>query len=257
MKNDFRHSENEKNSTQGAPTPASGTPLYQQLGLGTLALLIGIAAGVLASPRGRQTSSIPGGPTTSTTMEATGKAREALVQIGAIPTDHPPTPIQHDESEDGGSDVNFALARNGASVTGGSFADVMIDGKTDGYDGVKGFAWINWTLKPTPAFIITLRESVKINTIRLLLWDLDTRFYRYKLEIHPALSGKDWMVVADFTGKHHKRRSWQNINFDLQTVRRIRITGTYNSENNGFNVVEVQAFRLSKILRTAVGDLEF
>lgn len=138
---------------------------------------------------------------------------------------------------------NVALAIHGATALGGDRPQLLIDGNSTTYDGGEGYAQTDWTVKPTPAMVVTLKEAETINTIRFLLWDQDNRFYRYKLEICPDADGEKWKLIADHstTGEF---RSWQLISFPEEPVRRIRVTGTFNNSNNMFHVVELQAYNI-------------
>ena len=137
---------------------------------------------------------------------------------------------------------NFALAANGATATGGRRPEELIDGNSTKYTGSKGFAETGWDREPTPSMIVTLREAVPLNTVRVKLWDGSDRFYRYRLEVSPRASGAHWVTAVDHSRPPAERRSWQTIIIPLQFVRRIMLTGTYNSANEGFHVVELQAF---------------
>jgi hypothetical protein len=140
---------------------------------------------------------------------------------------------------------NFALAANGATAEGGRYPERLIDGKLD-YTRGSGFAISYWE-KAQP-FVVKFKEQATISCIRFLLWDLsEQRFYRYKLEVCASVDTGDkpmqWTCVADKTGEAQECRSWQDITFTPQRVKQIRLTGTYNNVNSGFQVVELQAFR--------------
>jgi hypothetical protein len=138
--------------------------------------------------------------------------------------------------------TNYALAANGATATGGSRPEELIDGNDAHYSGGTGFATSTWNTTPVPSFLITLKEAVPIDCIRILLWDRDeTRFYRYKLEVCADEKGTAWTMAADRTGPAEQCRSWQTARIKPQPVKLIKLTGTYNSSNSGFHVVEVQA----------------
>ena len=138
---------------------------------------------------------------------------------------------------------NFALASRGGTATGPRRAELLIDGNSTTYDGGEGYAESDWTAKPPVPMVIGLREPQIVNTARFLLWDGDPRFYRYKLEISADKDGENWMTVSDHstTGEF---KGWQVIAFPEQAVQRFRLTGTYNSSNSGFHVVEFQVFRI-------------
>jgi BTB/POZ domain-containing protein 9 len=134
------------------------------------------------------------------------------------------------------------LASRGGKATGGQRPEELLDGNDTDYTGGTGFAYTTWSLQPPQFFIVTLKDAATIDCIRILLWDRDEqRFYRYKLEISPDDTGKAWTVVADRTGEKEECRSWQTVRFKPQTVKQMRLTGTFNSANSGFHVVEFQA----------------
>jgi hypothetical protein len=139
--------------------------------------------------------------------------------------------------------VNLALSSNGATASGGQNTQFLIDGDEENYTGSTGFAMTQWNSNPPQSLVVTLKEASEIGCIRFLLWDRsDDRFYRYKLEVSPAESGDDWQVVQDCSAPTDERKSWQLIVFKPRLTRRVRLTGTYNSANSGFHVVELQSF---------------
>ena len=138
--------------------------------------------------------------------------------------------------------VNFALTSNGATITGGKRPELLIDGDSTHYDGSRGFGYTVWRKTPLESFVVEFKEPSEIDCIRFLLWDMEeNRFYRYKLEVSDSATEKDWTVVSDKTGKMEECQSWQVIRFAKRPVKSIRLTGTYNSANSEFHVVELQA----------------
>ena len=136
---------------------------------------------------------------------------------------------------------NFALAANGATAEGGRYPERLIDGKLE-YARGSGFAISYW--EQAQPFVVKLKEPATISCVRFLLWDLsEQRFYRYKLEVNAGDKPEQWTCVADKTGEGQECRSWQDITFAPQRVKQIRLTGTYNNINSGFQVVGLQAFR--------------
>jgi len=139
--------------------------------------------------------------------------------------------------------VNFALATNGTVASGGQNAKLLIDGNDSDYTGSTGFAMTQWNNNPPQFLLVTLKETTALGCVKFLLWDRsDERFYRYKLEVSASETGEDWKSVADRSDPAAECKSWQVVTFTPQQVRRIRLTGTYNSANAGFHVVELQAF---------------
>jgi len=110
---------------------------------------------------------------------------------------------------------------------------LMIDGSLDR----KKYASHNWT-KPNTYLQITLAEMGWISKIRTLLWDKNDRFYRYKIEVSP--DEQNWILVVDKTTGEH--RSWQTDNFEPVRAKYIKTTGTFNSINNRFHVVEQEVY---------------
>jgi len=137
---------------------------------------------------------------------------------------------------------NFALATHGGKVSGGVHPEQLIDGNTTNYDGGSGYGHTQWRAQPPGSFLIELKEPSEIDCVRFLLWDLEeNRYYRYKLEAADASPAKSWTVIADKTGNQEECRSWQVLRFEKRTVKLLRLTGTFNSANSGFHVVEFQA----------------
>jgi hypothetical protein len=139
-------------------------------------------------------------------------------------------------------DFNFALQVNGTTATGGSRPELLIDGNATVYDGATGYAHTNWPTKPPPPFILTFKQGVHLNAVRFLLWDQDSRFYRYKLEASPTMARDEWVLLADRTSETNACRGWQVVTFKTSLTCRLRLTGTYNSANEGFHVVELEAY---------------
>ena len=57
------------------------------------------------------------------------------------------------------------------------------------------------------------------------------------------MNNTTWTNIVDRTATTYQCRSWQNISFNpLIQARYLRLTGTYNSTNNGFYVVEWEVY---------------
>jgi hypothetical protein len=136
---------------------------------------------------------------------------------------------------------NFAMYQHGATIAGGCNNILIIDGVSTGHDWCQGYGYSCWAANPPEPFLITLREPTTIDCVRFLLWDLDGRFQRYKVEVCADDQAKAWTLVADRTGPKEECRGWQVSRFAPQTVKLIRLTGTFNSVNPSFYVVELQA----------------
>ncbi|MBM82169.1 MAG: hypothetical protein CMJ78_16505 [Planctomycetaceae bacterium] len=155
---------------------------------------------------------------------------------------------------------NVALSTRGAKVEGpDSHPQNLLDGKTTGYHGMRG-----WTRSLTPAtWTVTLPREYPLQQVRLLLYDRDTRKFRYKVEV--SADGKVYEVVADQSKEW--ARSWQVHSFSQRPVRYIRLQCLDSSYNNrpredGFFAVELEAYCVPPKLRRPVaigmplGDLK-
>ena len=146
--------------------------------------------------------------------------------------------------QDNGGIVNLALASHGSTITGDNGANwsKLIDGITTGYTGNSGFGYTTWS--PTPGkMTLDLKGPYAISSMKLLLWDTDSRYYRYKIEA--SSNNTTWVTITDRTATTNQCRSWQNISFSPAIqARYLRLTGTYNSitGNNGFHVVEWEVY---------------
>ena len=82
-----------------------------------------------------------------------------------------------------------------------------------------------------------------LSSMSLLLWDLDSRYYRYKIEA--SSNNATWTTIVDRTATTNQCRSWQDIGFSPAIqARYLRLVGTYNSiaGNTGFHVVEWEVY---------------
>lgn len=172
------------------------------------------------------------------------KTPPAAHEMPAVPAEIKPAPMPaFPVNPEYPLGYNFALASNGGTATGGSDPGQLIDGNDSNYSGGTGFAMTQWRATPPQAFVITLKKAVTLDAIRVLLWDrAEERYYRYKLEVCADEKGAEWTMVSDRSGPIEQCKSWQVLRFKAQTVKQIKLTGTFNSANNGFHVVELQAF---------------
>lgn len=75
--------------------------------------------------------------------------------------------------------------------------------------------------------VIQLGQPYYIGSMRLLLWDCDSRTYSFYIET--SLNQKDWEMAVDKREDQH--RSWQQFTFEPRPVVFIKIVGTYNTAN--------------------------
>lgn len=175
---------------------------------------------------------------------------QALITISAPGADGSPKTIAvalHVESAPPPVDVNVALASRGSTITGSNGANwtKLIDGVTTGYTGSSGYGYTYWKGKSkSPGYMqMDLKATHIIHRMKLRLWDLDDRYYRYKIESASSSSGPWKLIVDRRTGYH---RSWQDLVLSAPVrARYLRLTGTYNSANSGFHVVEWEAYESS------------
>ncbi|MBI3832233.1 MAG: discoidin domain-containing protein [Planctomycetes bacterium] len=237
------------------------------LGLTTVCLGAGFALGFLSAPdpssTARASMRIPGpgipavyfAATTATPASTAAvvvpkpEAAGAPAEIAATK----PAPTQDSPKKS----MNYALAANGATATGGQHAELLIDGNHAQYDGANGYAQTEWNATPPQAFVITFKQAEPTNAVRFLFWDQDNRFYRYKLDVCPDLDDAKWKTVADRSQGNLECRSWQVLMISKENVRRIRLTGTFGSANSGFHVVELEAYDAPAGLSKPWEDVEF
>jgi len=130
---------------------------------------------------------------------------------------------------------NVALASNGTTVSGVDWgARDLLDGDSTHFTGGKGFA----TGKFPCEWIITFDKVYLLQEIRFLLFDLDRRYYRYTMATSP--DGKTYTPLVDRS--QGEWSSWQRVSFPPRPVKAIKLTGLYNTVNEGFHVVEFEAY---------------
>ena len=137
--------------------------------------------------------------------------------------------------------TNVALAANGATVTGtnGAAWAALIDGNATQYTSATGYAYTYWRTTPPGSMTVALAGAHRLGRVRVKLWDGDARFYRYAVDVAESAGGP-WQRVADRTSGVH--RGWCEDTFAAIQATHVRITGTHNSANHGFHVVELEAY---------------
>uniref|UniRef100_A0A0N5AMB9 BTB domain-containing protein n=1 Tax=Syphacia muris TaxID=451379 RepID=A0A0N5AMB9_9BILA len=86
------------------------------------------------------------------------------------------------------------------------------------------------------AIVVQLPQPYLIDSMRLLLWDCDNRYYSYYIDI--SCDNVSWCRVVDRTAVQCK--SWQYVQFERCSVVYVRIVGTYNSANEVFHCVRFE-----------------
>lgn len=149
----------------------------------------------------------------------------------------PITPIERD------STANLAPAARGAVVhdapqvpewAPGITPEKMIDGEVHDYGGMHGFT----AFYIPGAVTIELPEVATVARTQLLLFDLDGRFFRYRIDT--SVDGVTWQPAVDKS--EGEWRSWQVDRFEPRPAKFIRLTCLHNSANPICQVVELEVY---------------
>ncbi|CAJ0919732.1 unnamed protein product, partial [Mesorhabditis belari] len=132
-------------------------------------------------------------------------------------------------------DDNVATIKDDALVIDGvsKSRNALINGDTLGYDWNKGYTCL---AIGCGSIVIQLPQPYIISTMRLLLWDCDSRSYSYHIDV--SANKKDWKTVVDKTGE--ACQSWQHLKFEPVPVVFVRIVGTHNTVNEVFHCVHFE-----------------
>ncbi|XP_049795169.1 BTB/POZ domain-containing protein 9 [Schistocerca nitens] len=130
---------------------------------------------------------------------------------------------------------NVATIEKSASVIEGvsRSRNALLNGDTRTYDWDSGYTCHQLG---SGAIVVQLGQPYMISSMRLLLWDCDSRSYSYYVEV--SVNTWDWEVVADKT--REACRSWQTLTFKPRPVVFIRIVGTHNTANEVFHCVHLE-----------------
>ncbi|CAB4058666.1 BTBD9 [Lepeophtheirus salmonis] len=128
--------------------------------------------------------------------------------------------------------------------------DALLNGDTDNYDWDSGYTCHQLG---SGAIAIQLGQPYALSSIRLRLWDCDSRFYSYYVEV--SENNKDWDMVCDRSKVDC--RSWQTITFPQKVVSFVRIVGTRNTVNQIFHVVhfECPEYSVNSGANTSTGGI--
>lgn len=132
-------------------------------------------------------------------------------------------------------DENIATSRHGAEVIEGEMRECLLDGDTANFDLDRGFTR-HLILEGDKGICIALGRPSIINTIKLLLWNKDSRSYSYYIEV--SMDNEDWIRVLDYS--KYLCRSWQTLHFKPRVVRYIRVYGVHNTVNKVFHLVHFE-----------------
>ncbi|XP_063925361.1 BTB/POZ domain-containing protein 9-like isoform X1 [Zophobas morio] len=132
---------------------------------------------------------------------------------------------------------NIATEEHGAVVVQGGNREYLLNGDTTNYTPHTGFTYHH--IRSLNCILIQLEFTAQpfvVSSMKLLLWDLDDRKYKYFIET--SVNNVTWEIVADRRNENYK--SWQNIRFDERPVVFIRIIGTDNTANTDFHCVHFE-----------------
>ena len=189
----------------------------------------------------------------------TGSAWSQIGTLGGQPSANFPrlAAVQTGGGTVPGPDVNLALASRGSTITGNNGANWsrLIDGVTNGYTPSSGFGYTYWqnAANAPGQMTLDLKSACTINSMRLLLWDVDTNMY-YRYRIEASANGSTWSTVVDRTAGDY--RSWQTLPMSpALSARYLRLTGTHATLNDFFSVVEWQVYGPTSTVVSAIGPV--
>lgn len=137
---------------------------------------------------------------------------------------------------------NLAHRNNGTKIiepTSGFCSSLnpewAIDGDVNFYSGTSGFACCGIPGEITIQFV----KNFTISRVQMLLFNLDERYYQYRVEI--SEDKQHWETVIDKSqGKH---RGWQTDTFSPRSARYLRIIPLFNSTGQHlFQLVELEVY---------------
>ncbi|GAB6025108.1 BTB/POZ domain-containing protein 9 [Chamberlinius hualienensis] len=123
------------------------------------------------------------------------------------------------------AEENVATHRHGAQVILGELGDYLLNGDATNYSIREGYTVhvINEDSSDDEVdnidkgIVVKLGRPCIINSIRMLLWDLDTRSYSYYIEVSMDL--KVWVRVVDY--RDYMCTSWQKLYFQDRVVKLV------------------------------------
>lgn len=130
---------------------------------------------------------------------------------------------------------NVATVENWATVTEGvsRSRNALINGVMNEYDWDSGYTCHQLG---SGAIVVQLPQPYHIGSIRLLLWDCDSRSYSYYIDV--STDHLQWHRVVD--KRNEMCQSWQIITFPPRPVCYIKIVGTHNTANEVFHCVHFE-----------------
>ncbi|KAL7306296.1 hypothetical protein TKK_0001726 [Trichogramma kaykai] len=130
---------------------------------------------------------------------------------------------------------NIATIERSACVTEGvsRSRNTLLNGDFQTYDWDRGYTCHQLN---SGCIQVQLGQPYMIDSMRLLLWDLDNRSYCYYIQV--SGNSKTWETIVD--NSKELRQSWQTLRFSPRPVVFIRIVGTHNTANEVFHCVHFE-----------------
>lgn len=121
---------------------------------------------------------------------------------------------------------NVATVAQGAIVLEGvsRTRNALLNGDVKNYDWDSGYTCHQLG---SGSIVIQLGQPYHISSMRMLLWDCDTRTYSFYIET--STNQTDWKIAVD--KRDEQLRSWQQFSFESRPVVFIRIIGMHNTAN--------------------------
>ncbi|NPV46965.1 MAG: DUF4855 domain-containing protein [Armatimonadetes bacterium] len=139
--------------------------------------------------------------------------------------------------------ANLALASRGAKVIGAEARpewgteigpEQIIDGNIDFYGGMSGFG----AFYIPGSVTIELPEVTPVARTQVMLFDLDGRYFQYRIET--SVDGEEWEQAVDKSAGEW--RGWQVDTFTPRPARYVRFTCLHNSANQICQLIELEVY---------------
>lgn len=148
--------------------------------------------------------------------------------------------------------LNVATISNSACVIEGvsRSRNALINGDWENYDWDTGYTCHQLG---SGAIVVQLSQPYMVDSMRLLLWDIDSRAYSYYIEV--SIDQNHWVTVVD--KRNELCKSWQLIKFTKRPIVFIRIVGTNNTANEVFHCVHFECPAQLTLLQEQVEDGQY
>jgi BTB/POZ domain-containing protein 9 len=130
---------------------------------------------------------------------------------------------------------NIATVERSAIVVDGvsRTRNALLNGDVKNYDWDSGYTCHQLG---SGVILVQLGQPYYIDSMRLLLWDCDDRYYSFYIETSTNM--KKWEMCVD--KRTERLRSWQHFSFEPRVVVYVKIVGTYNTANEIFHCVHFE-----------------